>query len=733
MKRIRGAVLLLRRPLRASLHALDRLPGVDLLLFAAALLWKLYVFNKLISVLYMDMNLTDAIIETGAILLLSFWTLLLPVRGRIVALIALNAGVSALLYADTLYYRYFQDLISVPVLQQLGQVGALTGSIRALQSADDWKLFADMPLLLVYAVYVIGWGRKDLTAAGSMQPNRLGKLGGLAKLGGLSKHGKLGGLARLGGLSKHGELGGLAKPGGLSKHGELGELGGLGSSSPRKRRFWFRCGMSAAVFALGCGLFFVNLNKATDTWAKGLFERNFWNVSIYNVAGGLGYHGYDLYRYAKLNWFGAVQVSAGMRSEAEAWIEERGASRAALERDELFGAYRGSNVLTVQVEALQSFVLGQSIGGQEITPVLNRLLEESAYFDRFYHQTAQGRTSDADFAANCSLHPLKSGSVFIQYGSKPFRCLPTELKDNGYAASVFHAYQGGFWNRNVMYRSMNYDHFFSLKHYRIDEPMGWSLGDKSFYRQSMDVVADMPQPFYAFMISLTSHHPYKMPANENKLDLEELDGTMLGDYLQSIHYADAALGELIERLKAERLWEQTIFVVYGDHDNSIAEWDHYARFTDKAGREPERDEMTRDVPLIIHLPDGALSGTHSAVGGQADIAPTIMHLLGISSGDLPMIGAPLLVAQPAPESKPVVFRDGSWTDGKLKYTASPDGIHSNGKCYSADTGEPVEVQLCEPGSAEAERELAVSDLLVTNESFRLNGRRPATEAMAPAQ
>lgn len=661
------------RLLAWSLRWLDRLVAADFVLFAGAMVWKLYFFNTLLSVPYMDMTDKDRIIETGAVLLVAFWTLMLPTRGRILSLIAVNLVLSFLLYSDVIYYRYFQDLITVPVLLQLGQVESLGGSISALLSVYDFWLFADMAILIPFAVFVVWRGRPVL---------------------------------------RH------ARP----------------SAAVSRKRLTARLGASLAAFAIGFALFTVNLNHATDTWAKGLFEKNWWNLSIYNVAGGLGFHGYDVYRYAKINWFGAETVSAAQKSETEQRLRERGAERGKLETDPLFGAYAGSNVLMVQVESLQNFMLGASIGGKEITPVLNGLMKESVYFSSFYHQTAQGRTSDADFATNCSMLPMKSGSVFIQYAAHDFDCLPETLKDNGYSANVFHPYQGGFWNRNVMYNHMDYDKFYSLKNYELDERLGWSLGDKSFYRQSMDFVAlhnaETQKPFYAFFISLTSHHPYKLPKKEQLLNVEELEGTIMGDYLQAVHYADAALGELVDRLKRDGLWENTIFALYGDHDSSIKDWSLYERFIEDPSS-PLTQEMTiKGVPFLIHLPDGAYAGARETVGGQLDTTPTLLHLLGISTHDRFLLGAPLLTdTEIGNADRLVVQRDGSWTDGMRYYLPSGDGLPANGSCYDIASAGKLPIQECLDGTAAADLQLMMSDRIVTGDLLKGFKRSGAVEAI----
>ncbi|MHA7962626.1 LTA synthase family protein [Paenibacillus sp. CAU 1782] len=633
----------------------ERFVVLDTLLFALLMLLKLYWFNRLLSVLYMDMTRKDLMIEAGAVLLVSFWCIWLPPRARNMTLAVLNLALSLLLYGDVVYYRYFQDLITVPVLLQAGQVDSLGDSIGELLRLPDFWLFADLPLLFALAIALLWKG--DSKAAKS-------------------------------------------------------------SLLPRRRRLLQRGAAGIVALCLGAGLFFGGVHHATETWAKGLFQKNWWNLSIYNVTGGLGFHGYDVYRYAKLNWFGAETVTAEQRSDTEQWLAELDAERSPLQQDSLFGAYEGSNVLILQMEALQSFVLGQSIGGKEITPNLNALMESSAHWTRFYHQTAQGRTSDADFGANCSLLPLQSGSVFIQYASHQFGCMPQQLKEQGYSTNVFHAYQGGFWNRNVMYANMKYDAFYSLKHFKLDEPLGWALGDKSFYRQSMEVISELEQPFHAFLISLTSHHPFKLPQAVRELDTEELDGTIMGDYLQSIHYADAALGELIQHLKDNGLWDNTILALYGDHDNSLTDWELYDRFMANPDSKLEREQTVKGVPFILHLPDNGQAGPRDAVGGQLDIAPTLLHLLGISAQEKGMLGMPLLTDTQDVTGHIVVQRNGSWTDGDYYYMPPEDGITGEGFCYSVKDGDLADSALCQPITLKSEQQLTISDRIIMGDLLR---------------
>ncbi len=638
------------RALRIMYQALQRTRGAEVVIFYALMIVKLCLFNYMIAVRNMQLTPDDVVIAAGTLAVCSFWTLFLPFRGRLISLIVLNILLTAILYSDLVYYRYFQDILSIPVLLQAGQVGALGDSIATLLMPRDTVYFADWLILLPLGLYALfAASRRSRHAAADVPRTR------------------------------------------------------------RMRLALLRCSLGLLILSAGLTLIFVPVNAAKSTWAKGLFTGNWWNVSLYNVTGLYGYHGYDLYRFAKQQ-MGEKSIAPEDAKLTREWFAERGAMRDMIaEQDSLFGAYRGSNVVMIQVEALQNFVIGRSIAGQEITPNLNALLKDSVYYSRFYHQTSQGRTSDADFAAHCSQQPMQSGSVFIRYAAHDFDCLPGTLKADGYATAAFHAYDGGFWNRNMMYDRMQYDQFYSKKHFQMDETLGWSLGDASFFRQSEAYMKEHRQPFYSFLITLSSHHPYKIPGAKQKLDVSGVDYWIMRDYLQSIRYVDEAVGSFIAQLKADGLWENTIFLLYGDHDNSIREWESFEQIVGKPLNAVERQQILKQVPLIVHLPDNAMGGTvREEVGGQLDLAPSILHLLGVKTGRMTMIGMPIVTSEPAMAADhQVVIRNGTWTDGKVYYlpTAAQDG---GSGCFDAVNGEPVDATACEAGTEAAKREITMS-------------------------
>ncbi|MGZ7445127.1 LTA synthase family protein [Paenibacillus sp. TH7-28] len=643
------------------------------ILFVFAIFMKLKMLHSQLHALYIDMNLLDDLIAIGSVMLVSFWTLWLPPRGKSIALAVLNVLLTALIFSDLVYYRYFRDFITVPVLLQAGQVGELGGSIRSLIYPHDLWLIAD-------------WGAWLAL-----------KLGMMALKKGFGRRGQ-------------GQDEPVVQQADRLADGGAGFLSGAARRQEGRRRLLGRFSAGVIVFAVGFVLAVAPIRHYAKTWAGGLFENNWWNVSLYNVTGLLGFHFYDASQYVKERLGGTDTVSAQEQTEIKRWFDEAQSRRAV--QNETFGAYAGSNVIVIQAEAFMNFMIGKQIGGQEITPHFNRLLEDSLYYPKYYHQTGQGRTSDADFSSHSSLHPLPVGSVAMRYPNHTYDVLPQILKEQGgYTAEAFHAYEGSFWNRNNMYQAMGYDRFFSKKDFTMNEPLGWSLGDKSFFRQSLARMAQEKQPFYNFLITLSSHHPYTLPADKKELDTGEFEGTMFGDYLQSVHYVDAALGELVEGLKQAGLWDNTILYFYGDHDNSLTDKADYERFLGRSLSELDMHQMMNQVPLLIHLPDGKLSGTDKRPAGQLDMAPSLLHLLGISSAPYYMMGNNLFAG--AETERLVVLRSGAFTDDELYYIPSADNRFENGQCYDLETRSPTDIERCRAPYEEAQTRLRISDTIIT--------------------
>ncbi len=359
------------------------------------------------------------------------------------------------------------------------------------------------------------------------------------------------------------------------------------------------------------------------------------------------------------------------------------------------GLGKGKNLIVIQVESLQNFVINHFHKGQEVTPNLNRLIKEkgSLYFNNYYQQLGRGNTSDAEFVSHNSLYPSMEEPTYVQYEQNTFYGLPWILRDNGYTAWALHGYEKDFWNRKRAYVNQGFQRFISQEDYELVETIGFGLTDGEFFKQSMAYLKELDSidenPFYAFMITLTSHNPFEMPERHQYLNIrDEYKDTLLGNYLQSIHYTDKAIGQFIEDLKREGLYEESVLVIYGDHFaiNSLNENDQKL-MTQYLGYPYDLDEMLK-VPLIIHIPGLEANETITRVGSMLDFLPTILNIMGYENQKGIMFGVDLINYEGENFVAPQTYAlKGSIITDEILLEMSRDGVFENSRVYNIKTRE----------------------------------------------
>jgi phosphoglycerol transferase MdoB-like AlkP superfamily enzyme len=301
----------------------------------------------------------------------------------------------------------------------------------------------------------------------------------------------------------------------------------------------------------------------------------------------------------------------------------------------LFGSAEGKNLIVLQMESMQNFLVGLSIEGQEITPNLNKLVKENSYFKHFYQQVGQGNTSDAEFVVNTSMYIPPRGAATQVYAGKELPSLPKLLKSARYDTATFHTNVVEFWNRGELYTALGFDRYYDAKFFGGEDTVFFGASDEVLYKKSIEELARMDasdNPFYTQIISMTAHHPYTIPQDKRLIDLpDRFDGTLVGDYIESQNYADHALGEFIADLKARGIWDDSLIVLYGDHLGlPIYSLDNHEKdlMAEIYGREYTYTDMI-NIPLVVVNPGDENPKTYDQLGGQVDILPTVANLLGL--------------------------------------------------------------------------------------------------------
>ncbi|MFU1795840.1 LTA synthase family protein [Paenibacillus azoreducens] len=306
------------------------------------------------------------------------------------------------------------------------------------------------------------------------------------------------------------------------------------------------------------------------------------------------------------------------------------------ENPKYFGNAKGKNLIIVQLESFQNFLINLKIDGREITPNMNKLANENLYFTNFMQQVGQGNTSDAEFVVNTSFYIPPDGAATQRYVDKKLPSLPRLLEQHGYNTLTLHTNAVQFWNRGELYSSLGFQHYYDQSFFGQEDPVFFGASDEVLYAKSTDKLREMDRkdkPFYAQIISMSAHHPFTIPANKHKMELpKRYQGTFVGDYIRAQNYADYALGQLIDELKQKGLWEDSLIVIYGDHMGlPIYSLDHDDKqlMEEIYGQEYSYTDML-NIPLVIAGSGVPHEQIRDEVGGQVDIMPTVANLLGIS-------------------------------------------------------------------------------------------------------
>ncbi|SEM18224.1 lipoteichoic acid synthase [Paenisporosarcina quisquiliarum] len=553
--------------------------------------------------------------------------------GKYTLLVIFYTLMSILLYANTVYYRFFSDFITLPTFTQTQNFGDLGGSVISLLKPYDILFFVDV-LLLIYLC--------------------------------------------------------------LSK-----------KTQKDNSRIGYKKAITGIAFVLAISI--LNLGLANIDRPQ-LLTRGFDRSYIVKYLGMYNYTIYDATETIKASSQRVLADSDDMTEIINYTKSNYGESN-----PEYFGAAKEMNVIYIHLESFQNFLMNYKINGEEVTPFLNSLIKDpnTLYFDNFFHQTAQGKTSDAEFMLENSLFGLPQGSAFITKGQNTYQAAPAILKESGYSSAVFHGNNGTFWNRNEIYKSFGYDHFFDANYYdtTVGEDMAeYGLLDKPFFEQSLDYIKALPQPFYSKFITVGNHYPYKMDQNLTTIDKADTGDASVDDYFQTARYADEAIEQFIGELQKSGLYDNSMLVFYGDH-YGISE-NHNKAMEQIIGKEitPYESTNLQRVPLIIHVP-GMQGGINHTYGGQIDLLPTLLHLLGIDSQNYVHFGTDLLSKE---HNNVVTFRNGDYV--------TPTIYAIDEKFYDATTGLPLDddnqLEKAIEYKKEVDKKLQLSDKVVNGDLLR---------------
>lgn len=412
----------------------------------------------------------------------------------------------------------------------------------------------------------------------------------------------------------------------------------------------------ALLFSVILGTYQVNSSFSHFLGANNLRVLRYYGFCHYVVK--------DAYWLLRATWF-RFDLPARDAAEIAARLARLRAARPALPSS--FGIAKGMNVITIQVESLHAAAIGLEVAGQEIMPSLNKLAKEGLVWNNCYSVVFAGMTSDAEFSAINSMLPMQGKSLAYAYSYNDYFGLAALLRQAaGYHTMAFASSEPAFWNMRRLHRAYG----FSQTYYAEDLRGGREqFEDYEFLEAVAPRLASAKTPFFAHILTLSSHAPFNIPADErHALALKVKEG-LFRDYLVSLRYVDKSIGQFISRLSDSGVLARTVVVIWGDHEPSLPSEDRSELL--RYSRSALDEKVFGRIPLIVWLPRSLMvSGVFAEEVSLMDVAPTVAELVGVSTAQTCFLGRNLfdrVALRAVPVNGGGFLIDGQYVEGTEEF------------------------------------------------------------------
>jgi len=269
------------------------------------------------------------------------------------------------------------------------------------------------------------------------------------------------------------------------------------------------------------------------------------------------------------------------------------------------------NVVLIVVESLSGEFLGTLGSKKPLTPRLDEIADQALLFTNFY---ATGTRTDRGLEAiTLSVPPTPGRSLLKRPGNEDLFSLGQIFRQKGYQVEFIYGGYGYFDNMNHFF-SHNGFHVVDRGDFSSEEVTfsnAWGVCDEDIYRKAISRIRLSGQkgiPFFGLILTTSNHRPYTYP--EGRVKIPPGKGRA-----GAVLYTDWAIGNFFQEARKEPWFEDTVFVIVADH------------CANSAGKVELPIHRYR-IPLIIYSPKWVKRGKVETLGGQMDLAPTLLGILG---------------------------------------------------------------------------------------------------------
>lgn len=290
-----------------------------------------------------------------------------------------------------------------------------------------------------------------------------------------------------------------------------------------------------------------------------------------------------------------------------------------------------NNCIVILAESLESWVLERKVEGKEITPYLNKLLQDSTtlYAPRVLTQVKGGRSIDAQLMLCGGMLPINSGTYSSLYPDHTYATLQKAMhrkkNSRNYLLTIDKV---STWNQGVIARSFGTDTVIAYPDFKLTEAFGTHkrTGDGSFLAQCREKIENgeiwkKGENAYMQFVTYSGHAPFKLPEELKEIRFSPAIPQKMNDYMTTARYTDKAIGKFVEFLKTLPRYNETLVVITGDHEGLAT---NRKELCEAPGGKGIVSDKAFTPFIVVNSPAGM---RYDKVMGQIDMYPTLLNLL----------------------------------------------------------------------------------------------------------
>lgn len=346
-------------------------------------------------------------------------------------------------------------------------------------------------------------------------------------------------------------------------------------------------------------------------------------VPIYSLGGFLMY---DLYQ-------GSEKLTTEKAAEVDRWLREHEKFNKNFRSNSQDSTLRRPrNLVVILCESLESWVIGNQVEGKEVTPYLNRLVNDSTsfYAPNVVTQVGSGHSIDAQLLILAGLLPMYNKVYAYDAVGNEYFTIPKAMEERGAKTYLLTSDKPYVWNQEPVSRAFGWQNLIHNHDFENNEPVGIFklLSDGELMRQSVNKMKQgqvwpVGEKAMVMLVTFSGHTPFVLPEHLRKIHFDGNYTDAINNYMTTANYTDAAIETMIEYLKTRSDWEDTMVVITGDHEGLAA-------VRQIALKNPDARKF---VDPGLHTPFIVLNsprpGRYDDELGQVDLYSTILDLMGL--------------------------------------------------------------------------------------------------------